>query len=172
MAVNPIFYDSRETLLQALRLDKSCPGSSQEELLDQILLSVRARIFSCFGADRIAAIKSVPHTDDPVSDAEYKRTTAESMEFQMASKQAYLLLSAVFVDGGGAGLASWGDEAPYLVASTDQRLQLTDRLEVEIQQSISALGGCQSEALETPRIAIASTSNPCRPPVGRNFRDF
>lgn len=172
MAVNPVFYESREALLQTMRLDKNCPGSTKEELLDQILMSVRARIYSCFGADRIGQIKSVPHTDDPNTDAQYTRSIAETMEFKMASKEAYLLLSAVFIDGGQADLAGWGTDAPYLVASTEQRLQLTDRLEVEIQKHIEALGGCQSKSLEIDRINIATTSNPYRPAVGRSFRDF
>jgi hypothetical protein len=171
MAVAPVFYSSRELLLQALRLDKSCPGAKQE-LLDQIIMAVRSRIFSCFGTARIAEIKSVLSTEDPITEDQYRRSTAETMEFRMASKEAYLFLSATLIDGGAANLAEWGSEAPYLVASPEQRLHLTDRLEKEIQQNIEALGGCGSQSLEPTRVLAVSTNNPHRPLVGRSWRDF
>lgn len=163
---NPLFYSNRTDMMAALRLSKVCPNSDIDQILDQFLLSVRAKLWSCFGADRITTINATAFTEDPTTEAQYTRAIAADLEFKMVLQQAVLFLNTAFSDGGRAALGRFDAITPYLQAGVDARADLSDRIGVQVDELLGALGGCISAADIEPSVATGVTENPDRPTPG------
>lgn len=163
MAVAPIFYDTRQSLLRSMRLGELPSGESGQYIIDRAMQLAQVKIDEALGSSRIAALLVTPYVETPTigASAEFERLRAQLLEATAVHLHITDLLTQMSMDGNAGGMQFFESEAPFRLSDPESRSEQRDLLTKQFQQLIDDLtssdasdgvrgeavgGGCPSDA--------------------------
>lgn len=152
MAVLPIFYPTRDAILESVRMPEVCAASGAQPLIDRALLKVRTGIYSRLGETRVTDIASRLYTENPVSADEIERAQAQLIECEWLQAELLGLLTHLISEGGAGGLDQYQDEDPFRLSSQEERDARIEALMESVYSMLDDLGA--SDLVQPSRFAL------------------
>lgn len=152
------------TLKAALRLS-GASATDASAIIDMAVKTVRVKFYQELGNSRVAAIVAMPHSDNPSTDDEVMRGTAEACETLWVKYRLLQDLPTVFMDGSASVQQQWNEEGLLRDASPANMAVFSDKIYKEVQAMLDYLRGDETE---TEGGITASSLGPVRrnPPPG------
>jgi hypothetical protein len=134
----PLFHPSKPYLLKALKLSKVSSRNDTTSQIDEAISVSRQRLFSSLGSANVTTLLSYPYNTTPVTQEEYARATACSVEIKMVRLELLRVMPTLFMDGTSA-VQQWQEDAAFRESSYLQIRDEIRRLENDIQQGLAFL---------------------------------
>lgn len=110
MAVAPLFVSSMTELKKRLRLTGVPAGVDANSIIDDATLNARVLFNRMLGVTRVAALVAFSSVDNPATENEVMRATANLCEVRMVQRELARTLRMFFADGSGVAEQAWNQE--------------------------------------------------------------
>lgn len=157
MAVQPVFMPDRASLLARVRLGED---DAPAGVVDQAMEEVRLWLYNAnygLGRTLIASLLTLPTVENPSTEDEITRATANTLEVLLVKRELLQALPTLFMDAGGTHEA-WNQE--QFTRQADVRSQV-DALNAKIMDLLQVL---QDEADEAGNVSVAAIEPDETPP--------
>jgi hypothetical protein len=166
MATAPLFVADVATLKSKLRLSGVPSASDADDIINEAILIARTGFYRELGSATVGQIVATAFVEDPESEAEIRRATANLLEVKWVRMELMRLLPMLFVDGSANQQQVYHDEAAFREAT---QMQLDDerrRLANDIELGLELLRGSSDPGSDQKQLLVDSvtpTKAPQRP---------
>lgn len=166
MATSPVFVESAAVLKSKIRLSGIPANGDAEAIFDEALLLVRTGLYHELGSAVVASVLATAFTANPVSDAQVRRATANSIEVKWVRAELMRLLPMMFIDGNANQKQVYHDEAAFRDASQRQIDEERRRLMNDVETGLAVLRGSSSNPGDQKQILVDTLAPETRPNPG------
>ena len=140
MTAEPLFLDSMDALLAALRLtDVRSPDA--RAIVEQGVRMARVRFYQRLGASTIQAILETDNVEDPTTDDEMKRFVGNLCEAELVRLQLVDRLPVVFMDASGHAREAYNNEGAFRSMDRETLLDIRQRIEAQVENWLALMAG-------------------------------
>lgn len=161
MAVVPLFVENIDTLRSAVKMS----GSTQvdtETAINRAIQNTRVAIYQALGSTKVATILSYTYNENPSTDNELTRVTANNLEVNMVKLLLVRELPMLFMDSSSNVDQVWNEEGLLRNSSQTQTRELIEFLQSEIDEALSVLSSGE-EIGNVQAFNVGPTTTPDRP---------
>lgn len=170
MAVSPVFVASTAVLKSKLRLSGVAATSDADDIIDDVILTVRTRLYKELGASRINSLKAITYVENPETANQLLRAEANIVETKACKAELMRALPMMFMDGNASQGQIYHDEAAFREASQMQLNEERTRLLTDVELGLESLRGSSDPGSDQKHLIVATISPDCRPQPGDTIR--
>lgn len=164
MATAPLFVDTLANLKSKIRLSGVPATSDADDIINEVILTVRSGFYRELGAARVAALVALPFSETPTTDDQILRAVANVTEVKWVRCELIRLLPTMFKDGNADATQVFHDEALFRDTTANELDQERLLCMEEIRQNLDLLAGDEEIASEAS-LRISSVEPECPSPL-------